>query len=538
MTQPDTGRSKLAMPTRLLVALAFAVSGAAKSAAQTDRVVLAINPPTAETNRFWAGGDWSSVGQALETLVDNDPLTGAYTNTALAESWSHNDDFTEWTFRLHEGVQFHYGYGEVTAEDVVHSYELHTGEDVTLTAVDQLRGAEVTALDRYTVRFRYPDPRQDFLFLQAQRGSMYIYSKQQFEEEGLEGYDRRFAGSGHYRFVERSPGRILYEQIEDHRSGVVPDFQEMELRLIAEPATKLAMLLAGEAHIADLPRELMPDVTAGGMEIIQSKNPTMQTDIVFNGLYCTSGDPACRPDLPWADVRVREAINRALNREEMVEVLFDGRAEPLVRFAMKEGHEGYDPTLAARFEDMYGYDPERARALLEEAGYPEAFPDPVIPLVATEIPGQPELGAQTELVQVYLEAVGLQTEIREIDHASMGALGRGRAAYVLNPIRNAPIRPTEIAFRAFYTTSGGPYQGWEDDWTQDMIDRLIKARDVGERNELGRQVFNYLFEQYNDIPLFEVYTEIAVNPEMVADWTFPGVTSAGIGHWHLIEAAR
>jgi peptide/nickel transport system substrate-binding protein len=517
---------------------ASAFTSAASTSAAAERVVLAINPPTAETNRFWTGGDWSSIGQAMEMLVGADPLTGAFDNSALAESWSHSDDFRSWTFRLKEGVHFHHGWGEVTAEDVIHSYELHTAPDSTLTSVGQLRGAEVEALDRYTVRFTYADPRRDFLFLHGPRGEMYVYSKAQYDAEGLEGYDRRLVGTGHYQFVERAPGRILFERIEDHHSGHVPDFAELELRFLDEASTKLAMLLAGEAHIADLPRELMPDALGGGMEIIQSALPTMQTVIVFNGLYCTDGDPACRPDLPWYDVRVRAAINHAIDRDALIEVLFDGRAEKLVRFAMKEGHEGYDPTLAEQFEERYGYDPERAKELLAEAGYPDAFPDPVIPLVLTEIPGQPELATQTELVQIFLEAAGLQTEIRQLDHASMGALGRGRQAYVLNPIRNAPIRPSEISFRAFYTPTGGPYQGWEEQATVDLIDAFIEAADAGERDEIARQIFVRLFDQYIDIPIAEVFTEVAVNPEVVGGWTFPGMTSAGIGHWHLIQAAN
>ena len=531
-------RTALAGLTTTAALAALALGTAAPAAAATDRLVLAISPPTVETNRFWAGGDWSSVGQAMEMLVGADPETGELDNSALAESWTVSDDSRVWTFKLKEGVQFHHGYGEVTAEDVVHSYELHTGPDVTLTAVGLMRGAEVEALDRYTVRFTFADPRQDFLFMNGPRGSMYIYSKRQYDEEGLDGYDRLMVGTGHYRFVERGPGRILYERIDDHHSGIVPEFPEMELRFIGEPATSLAMLLAGEAHIADLPRELMPDAVDAGMEIIQSLNATMQTDIVFNGLYCTDGDPACRPDLPWADVRVREAMNRAINRDEMIEVLFEGRAEKLVRYAMNEGHEGFDPTLAERFDEWYGYDPARAEELLAEAGYPDAFPEPVIPLVLTEIRGQPELATQTELVQIYFEAIGLETEIRQLDHAAMGALGRGRQAYVLNPMRNAPIRPTEISFRAFYTTTGGAYQGWEEQETVDMIEAFIHATDAKQRDDIARDIFNRLFEQYNDIPLFEVFTEVAVNPDVVAGWTFPGVTSEGIGHWHLIEAAN
>ncbi len=522
------------------VALGSIMMAGAMGAAEARQLVAAVATPAAETNRFWAASNaWLAMDPALEGLVAHDPVTGEITGDGLAESWEHNEDFTVWTFKLREGVQFHHGYGELTADDVVHSYMLHTREDAVTPGVEQLRGAEVEALDRYTVQFTYPDSRLEKLFLHGGRSVMKIYSKAQFDQEGLEGYDERFAGTGHYQFVSRSPGRIHYESFDDHYSGLTPDFTELELRFVDEPATKLAMLLSGEAQITDLPRELMGDALNAGMDVAQSSRATMQTDIVFNGLYCESGDPACRTDLPWYDARIREAINRALNREEMLEVLFPGGGAALLpRFAMVEGHEGYDPTLIERFPDEYAHDLDKVAALLEEANYPDGFEDPTIPLVLTAIAGQPEIPLQTELAHHYLTAAGFEVEIREIDHAGVGALGRARELYMLNPIRNAPPRPTEVAFRAFYTNPGGPYQGWEDDWTSEKIAAMLASIDLEERDQIAREIFNYLFEQYNDIPLFEVFTQVAINPEVVAGWQFPGVTSSGISHWHLVEAAE
>ena len=523
----------------VLATFAF-VAGPVSAVAATDRVVAALISPGSESNRFWSASlSWHALDPSLEGLVAQDAVTGAYTGDGLAVSWEHSPDFTEWTFRLREGVQFHFGFGEFTAADVVHSYSLHTGEDATVPGVAQLRGAKVEALDDHTVRFVYDSPRVEKLFLHGGRTVMKIYSKKQFDEEGLEGYDERFAGTGHYRLVSRSPGRILYESVEDHYSGLTPDFKELELRFVDEAATKLAMLLAGEAHLADLPRELMPDATGAGMSTAQSARATMQTDIAFNGLYCESDDPACRRDLPWFDVRIREAINRAINREEMLEVLFpDGGAELLPRYAMVERHEGFDPMLVERFDAEYGFDPEIAKQLMWHAGYPDAFADPTIRLILTAVGGQPEIPVQMELVHQYLIAVGFQAEIVEIEHARVGALGRARELYYLNPIRNAPPRPTEVAFRAFYSNPGGPYQGWEDDWTSAKVSEMIGSSNAQERDRIARKVFNYLFEQYNDIPLFQVFTQVAVNPDVVSGWQFPGVTSSGIGHYHLIERAE
>ena len=531
--------TKAAFPLAgVLTTFAFA-AGPVAAAAATDRVVAALISPGSESNRFWSASlSWHALDPSLEGLVAQDPVTGAYTGDGLAVSWEHSPDFTEWTFQLREGVEFHFGFGEFTAADVVHSYMLHTGEDATVPGVAQLRGAKVEAVDDHTVRFVYDSPRVEKLFLHGGRTVMKIYSKKQFDEEGLEGYDERFAGTGHYRLVSRSPGRILYESVEDHYSGLTPDFKELELRFVDEAATKLAMLLAGEAHLADLPRELLPDATGAGMGTVQSARATMQTDIVFNGLYCESDDPACRRDLPWFDVRIREAINRAIHREEMLEVLFPGGGAALLpRFAMVERHEGFDPMLVERFDAEYGYDPEIAKQLMWHAGYPDAFADPTIRLVLTAVGGQPEIPVQMELVHQYLTAAGFEAEIVEIEHARVGALGRARELYYLNPIRNAPPRPTEVAFRAFYSNPGGPYQGWEDDWTSARVSEMIGSSNAEERDRIARKVFNYLFEQYNDIPLFQVFTQIAVNPDVISGWQFPGVTSSGVGHYHLIKRA-
>ncbi len=508
--------------------------------AQADKLVAAVSKPGTETNRFWSGSTmWHVMDPALEGLLDQDPVTGENTDKGLAVSWEASDDFKVWTFKLREGVQFHHGWGEFTAADVVHSYKLHTGPDAIIPTVDQLRGAEAEAVDRYTVRFTYSEPNKNLLFLHGGRSVMKIYSKAQFDKEGLEGYDRRFAGTGQYQFVSRKPGQILYERFDKHYSSGKPDFRVVEFRFVDEPATKLAMLLSGEAAIADLPRELMKDALAGGMKTAESARAVIQTDVVLNGLYCESGDEACGKHLPWYNRKIREAMNIALNREEMVQVLFPGGgAKLLPRYAMTPGHEGYDPTLVERFKKEYGYNPERAKKLMKEAGYPDAFKDPTIHLVLKPSAGVPEVALQMELIHQYLTAVGFKAELREIDHATVGAMGRARKAYIIHPSKNAPPRPTEVAFRAFYSKPGGPYQGWEDDFTSSNIKAFRAERDPEKRDAIARKLFNYLFEQYVSMPMFELRTQLAFNPKMVASWQFPGVTSTGYGHWHTVKAAK
>ena len=260
---PVTARMGGRVSRRLaLGAVALLVAGPVQAA---ERLVIAIDPPTTETNRFWVtSGGFGGIDPAFQRLIGNDLKTGAYDTSGLAARWQASADFKEWTFEIKPEAEFHFGWGPVTAADIELSHALHSAPDSTLTGVQSLRGATVEIVDDKTIRFRFAEPRLDFDFANAGRGSLYIYSKKQHDAEGLAGYDRRPAGTGPYRYVERSPGRILFERVENHWGGVTPDFPELELRFTTEGATKLAMLLSGEAHAANLPRELQGEAVAAG----------------------------------------------------------------------------------------------------------------------------------------------------------------------------------------------------------------------------------------------------------------------------------
>ncbi|MYB07430.1 MAG: ABC transporter substrate-binding protein, partial [Gemmatimonadetes bacterium] len=514
--------------------------GEAESPPAGNRVVIALTQQPVESTRYWTSPGVSTiVTPMLQPLVGIDPVTGAFDTSALAESWTHNDDLTEWTFKLREGIQFHKGYGELTAEDVIHSYELHTADDSTLTDVNQLRGAEVTALDRYTVRFQYD--RSQFIFPSyvSYKGALFIYSKAQFDAEGLDGYDTNPAGTGAYEFVEASPGRMLFQRVENHWSGHTADFEEMEFRFVPETSTRFAMLEAGEADLAILNAELNQDAEQRGFSLLQSSIAGEQSVIHFNGLYGTTGDPAWRPDLPWADVRIREALNRAINREELMGVLFNENAELNPVVIMHPTREGYHPELEERFEAEYGYDPERSRQLMQEANYPDAFEDPTIRIALFVGPALPQdITLQMELIQSYWNAVGFEVEIVEMDIAAAAELGRAREAYYLNPARNIGLRPTDVMVGAWYTVAGGPLAGYESDRIEELIAEYRQELVPEQREASAREVFEYAFEQYIELPMFEIFTQVAANPDTVGGWTYSGSAGSVVSHWELIEAAQ
>ncbi len=514
--------------------LAMLLGTTSLAAAQT--VTIAMSPPSVETNRYWnTPGDFN-LAPAMQGLVGHDPVTGVYDNSGLAESWESNDDFTEWTFRLHSDAEFHFGYGPVTAQDVVHSLALHTGEDSTLIGVAQLKDAVAEAVDEHTVRFTLPSPQVDFLFAHGGRGSLVIYSKAQFDAEGLEGYDTRPAGTGEFQFANREVGQGLsFDRVDNHWSGTDAKVERLELRFIAEPATALATLLSNETDMAILPRELQPDAIDAGFEVLSSTNAANQTAMLFNGTFLTEGDEKLDPTLPWLDIRIREAINRSIDREAVVDVLYDGRASILPVFGMDPRHEGYREDLVENFDEFYGYDLDRVAELLADAGYPENFENPVIPILSSNLAGNPEFPTMAELMQVFLDEAGFQTEIVELDWAGLSALRRAREAKMFHPMRNMPVKPSAVGIGNYYASSGRPNVNYEDPVIEELNEQYRASIEPEERERLAGQIFERAFEQYAVAPLASLSAEVMVDPEAVSAWTFPGVTSAGVSHFNLIE---
>ena len=246
-----------------LVFLASVVGLTVRSAsAQPSQKLIFASAGFEDSNRFWmvSRPDHLQYDPFLETLLEVDPKSGEYT-PRLAEKWSHTPDFREWTFHLRKGVQFHYGYGPFTAKDVVHSHAFMMRPETTATLSPFWRGVEeVKVINDHQVVFRMKKPSTTMPYAASRAGDLRMVSKAQFDREGVEGLDRRPAGTGAYRYVGRKPGlSVTYERVDNHWSGVKPAYKELEFRLAREESTRLALVLSGEAQIADMPRELQKD---------------------------------------------------------------------------------------------------------------------------------------------------------------------------------------------------------------------------------------------------------------------------------------
>src|SRR5919198_1910650 len=324
-------RSWYALLPVYLMLLGMATAAASAGEPKVQRLIF-VSAGFNESNRFWtiSRPQHLQFDPFLETLLDLDPKTGEYI-PRLAEKWESTPDKKEWTFYLRKGVPFHFGYGEFTAKDVVHSHSLMLREEAIATLVRFWRNAEeVKAVDDYTVVFRMKSPAATMPYAASRSADLRIVSKAQWDKEGIEGFEKRPAGTGSYQYVTREVGQFIrFERVEKHWAGERPAFPELEIRFVPEDTTRLATLLNGEAHIVDLPRELQPEALNRGMKILASKLATDWETVYFGGQFYIPGDPKFKADLPWADRLVRQALNMAVGRKELQGTIFCGKGEPM-----------------------------------------------------------------------------------------------------------------------------------------------------------------------------------------------------------------
>lgn len=526
----------------------------AAAAPKVVRLQYAIGAVANETNRTWAGSRQAFVQTEpmLEGLLAKDVETGLVV-PRLATSWEPNAKLDEWTFKLRKGVQFHRGWGEFGAKDVMHALKILCREDSQLSTCRDfganLRGDEIDyeqileIVDDNTFKLHLSRTTSLIPFIMGpQSGEMNPWSVDFWEAEGLDGLDDDgIVGTNTYQYLGRRPGQsIIMEKIPyDHWSGENPDFQELEISWIPEDASRYAALLAGEIHVSDLPVDLQLDAVDKGLRLIRSRFTSNDIIIMFGGMYLSSNPKsvaAFDPTVPWVDKRVRQAMNLAINREELGNFLYSDLWEPMYVDGFHPTLEGYDDTWPARYEQEYKYDPERAIALLAEAGY---GPDNPVKVTANSYvsPGESELPLIIESITLYWNKVGIKTELQDLDGAEVANRYRGRKmAHQVWPniIIYFPIEYwTNIAF-----TSNGPIHHYEDDFMDEYVPMLQKEVNPLERNRIAKAMGNHLFDEFAEMPLFWFPHTIVVDPEVVSDWIYPGNTVPRLCCPAFAKAAR
>lgn len=291
----------------------------------------------------------------------------------LAESWSMIDDLT-WEFRLRRGVKFHDG-SEMTAEDVKFSIERAPNVPNSPSSLSvylrQIRGIEV--VDPYTIRLTTAEI---FPLMPIFLGTFVIVSKKVAEGATTDDFNsgRAMIGTGPYRFVSWSRGdRIEMRRFEDYW-GEKPEAEKVSIRFIPNAPARLASLLAGDVDMIDFVPLTALQTVERRSDLRLSRGVTNRLIYLHveharaNAPFVTtkSGQPFTERG-PLQDARVRRAISKAIDRRAIMARIMDGASVPTSQI-MPEGFFGYVPEIP-----LEPYDPEGARRLLAEAGYPDGF---------------------------------------------------------------------------------------------------------------------------------------------------------------------
>jgi peptide/nickel transport system substrate-binding protein len=305
-----------------------------------------------------------------ETLVTRDAAGTMI--PGLAVSWKLRDDRT-WEFRLRE-AKFHDG-TQFTAEDV--AYTLNRVPRVKNSPASYaiytkaVTGTEI--VDPHTILLHTAGP---YPLLPNDLANIFIIPHDLGPDPTTEDFNngKNAVGTGPYRFVSFTPGdRIEMVRFDDYW-GVKPHWQHVTYRIISNDASRTAALLAGDVGIIEFvpPTDLAalrkdPRVTLS--EVVSNRSIFLWLDHAHSGPspFVTGPDGAVLETNPLNDLRVRQALSLAINRQAIVDRVMEGAAIPTGQY-LRPGSFSYVKDLPPT-----GYQPDRARALLAEAGYPKGL---------------------------------------------------------------------------------------------------------------------------------------------------------------------
>lgn len=362
---------------------------------------------------------------------------------ALAESWDVEDDKTT-LFHLRKGVKFHNG-EEMTAEDVKYSLErciASDGVNYNYLIID-----DIEIVDDYTVRIVTKEPFNALLYrLTLDAASIICKSADTSPEE----FNQNPVGAGPYKFVSwELGGDVVLEAFEDYYKGA-PDVKNLIFRQIPEAINRSIGLETGEIGLAyDLGITDL-DALKGNDKITVLTAPS--TTVWYLG---------CNVQKPGLDqVKVRQAIAHAINVQDVIDIVFSGVATPAHNTMLSEGLFGYAPDPV-----VYDYDVEKARELLEEAGYQDG-------IKTTLWCADSQIMKDTSVVlQEQLRQAGIEVEVKTMEQGNYySATGKGE--HDLFIMSKTSIDPDSM-LRAMYHTEAFGLSGNRSFWATPEVDRML-----------------------------------------------------------------
>ena len=374
----------------------------------------------------------------FEGLVKADP-DGNFV-PALAESWEVSDDATTFTFKIRKGVKFHNG-SDLTVEDVVYTLDKCRGAESGVPLLNAYSEIEsVTAVDDSTVEIKLKNPNIEYLAYLNTAIIPHDYADQ----------DTFPIGTGPYKFKSRSvQENIVLEKFADYW-GEPGYLDEVTFKIIENTDALVLALRSGSVDLSV--HRVASDVKEIGDEYELLESPTN----LIQALYLNNAVE------PLNDLKVRQALNHAVNVQDVMTIINDGLGTPIGSSIYPAFGKYFMPELA----DAYPYDPDKAKSLLAEAGYADGFP-----LTITAPSNYAVHVNAAQVIAEQLKAVGIDAKINLVEWAT----------WLSDVYQGRNFEATVVGFDASFLTARALLERWISDNSKNMInfndpeyDRVLK----------------------------------------------------------------
>lgn len=421
-------------PAATVAAEATAASPASAEVSGTVTIMQTVFGTEAFEPRYTLGLGETTYQRALHGLL----IEGTHDTQmvpGIASAWEVSEDGFTWSLTIPADSPATFHNGEpVTIQDVEFSFQRYFGKE----AEDEATSTGAINWSRLTDRIEITGPEtievthnklsSSFPFtysaLQSSSDGGSILPQNYHEEVGEDGYADVPIGAGPFRLVEfKRSEQLLFEQFRDYYynpdNGFPEDrrmkFKTLDMRLVPEESTRVAALIAGEADIVEVTLQSRPRVEAAGGRYVW----------IQEGSYTQVRPIGCWiPGLPCNDKRVRYALDYAIDKELIRDNLYGGtEGAGLAGFeAVTPSTLGYSPAL-----DATPYDPDRARELLAEAGYPGGEGYPPFTLYTWQASDTPFMVEHAELIaQMWQDNLGLDVTVEAGQNVSIRERVRNR----------------------------------------------------------------------------------------------------------------